>query len=391
MSESQFIDLNALRIEITELDETLLRLFSRRREISIEVAKSKIQDKRPVRDVEREALLMKNLIKKGEPLNLDDTYLTDLFRVIIEDSVDRQIEYISKHSSPEHHQTKTKVAFLGGKGFYSHIATNKYFARTQGNVASLLEVGCKSFDDIFQAIMTDNAEHALLPLENTSSGSINEVYDLLQKYAENIHIVGEQTIPVKHNLLTAVSTSLDQIKTIYGHFQPIAQCSEFLGELPEYIHIEAVESSSAAMQTAKDNQDPSVAIIGSQEGGDLYNLTTLVEEIANQKEANDTRFVVISKRNIELPQQSLAKTSLIMSVDQKPGALVKPLLAFSEKGIDLCKLESRPINGRPKEEMFYMDALTSAKDQQFQDAITDILHKRLANQVKILGCYERER
>ncbi|AWB64984.1 chorismate mutase [Saccharobesus litoralis] len=391
MADQEKIDLSALRVEITQLDEDLLRLLARRREISIEVAKSKIQHLRPVRDVAREQLLMENLVEKGRPLNLDEKFLNDIFRTIIEDSVDRQIQYIAENTNPEHHKDKVKVAFLGSQGTYSHIATNTYFKTKLGSTDAIEEVGCAGFDDIFQAIKTGTADYGMLPVENTSSGSINEVYDLLQKYAEEIHIVGEQSIAVKHSLLTTTSTTLDNIKTIYGHFQPIAQCSQFLSTLSEDVHIEALSSSSAAMKKVAELQDPTVAVIASEQGGKYYGLQTLVNTIANQKEDNHTRFIVISKEQLQVPQQSLAKTSLIMSVNQEPGALVKPLLAFSEYGIDLCKLESRPIHGKPNEEMFYIDALANTNDANFQQALGHIFNERITNYLVLLGCYEPEK
>ncbi|NTS78162.1 chorismate mutase [Catenovulum sp. SM1970] len=391
MSGDYKIDLIALRDEITDLDESLLKLLARRREISIEVAKSKIQDRRAIRDVAREQLLMQNLVKKGEPLALDENYINHIYRTIVEDSVDLQIKYIAEHSLPEHHQDKVKVAFLGGQGSYSHIAACTYYKSKLGSVEAIEEVGCHGFDDIFKAVKAEEADNAILPLENTSSGSINEVYDLLQKYAEEIHIVGEQTIDVKHSLLTAVDSELAKIKTIYAHFQPVAQCSDFLASLPEDVHVEAMSSTSAAMAKVAELQDPTVAVIGSEQGAQFYGLTSIINQVANQKEANTTRFVVISKERLQVPQQSLAKTSLIMSVNQEPGALVKPLLAFSEYGLDLCKLESRPINGKPKEEMFYIDVMANANDPQYQKALGHIINERMTNYVVTLGCYEREK
>ncbi|WP_198673615.1 chorismate mutase [Algibacillus agarilyticus] len=391
MSNNEKIDLNALRIEITQLDEDLLRLLSRRREISVEVAKSKIQDMRPVRDVTREQILMENLVAKGQPLNLDENYINQVYRAIVEDSVDLQLKYIAENSKPELHKNKVKVAFLGGEGSYSHIAANAYFKRQLGFDKGIEELGLNGFENIFEAVKQGSADYALLPLENTSSGSITEVYDLLQKYAEEIHIVGEQYIEVKHSILATDKINLDQIKTLYAHFQPIAQCSEFLSTLSEDVHIEAMSSTSAAMKKTADLNDPSVAVIGSEQGAEYYGLKTIINTVANQKEANQTRFIVISKEQLLVPQQSIAKTSLIMSVNQQPGALVKPLLAFSEHGIDLCKLESRPINGKPNEEMFYIDAIANVSDDSFKQALGDIFNQRMTNYLVLLGSYEPQR
>ena len=221
MSDS--LDLNEIRKNITELDQQLLTLFAKRRALTLNVAKSKAHQVRPVRDQQREQELLVRLIKQGKELGLDAHYVTSIFQTIIEDSVLNQQAYLQQLTNPEIQSPSISVAFLGDKGSYSYLASHRYFAR---RAESLIESGCSNFADIMNLTESGHVDYGVLPIENTSSGSINQVYDLLQH--TNLSIVGEITQPIEHCLLAAVNTELSQIKTIYAHGQPFAQCSNFL-------------------------------------------------------------------------------------------------------------------------------------------------------------------
>jgi len=273
------------------------------------------------------------------------------------------------------------VAFLGDKGSYSYLASHRYFSR---RAEKIIEYGCQSFSEIMSQVESGHVDYGMLPIENTSSGSINEVYDVLQQ--TNLSIVGEITQPIEHCLLTAVNTSLDQIKTIYAHGQPFTQCSNFLDKQSN-IRIEYCESTAEAMAKAFELQDPSVAVIGSEEGGKLYSLHALKKSIANQTE-NHSRFILVARKPVDVAEQIPAKTAITLATGQKPGALVECLVVLKEKGINMCKLESRPIQGRPWEEMFYIDVEANIKNIALQEAITEITP--LTNFIKILGCYPIE-
>lgn len=235
-----------------------------------------------------------------------------------------------------------------------------------------------------QQVEAGHVDYGMLPVENTSSGSINEVYDVLQH--TNLSIVGEITQPIEHCLLTAVNTKLSSIKTIYAHGQPFAQCSNFLDK-QKGIRIEYCESTAEAMAKAYELQDESVAVIGSEEGGHLYKLHALEKSIANQTE-NHSRFILVARKPIDVAEQIPAKTTIVLATSQKPGALVECLIVLKDKGINMCKLESRPIQGRPWEEMFYLDVEANLKTIALQEAISEITQH--TNFIKILGCYPIE-
>ncbi|MEI6894892.1 MAG: prephenate dehydratase [Colwellia sp.] len=378
---SEKLDLNEIRQEITLLDQGLLALFAKRRALTLKVAKSKVQQIRPIRDQQREQELLIRLIKHGKTLGLDAHYVTSVFQTIIEDSVLNQQAYLQSLANPNIQVPTISVAFLGDKGSYSYLASHRYFSRRAKNI---IESGCQSFKDIFQQVESGQVDYGMLPIENTSSGSINEVYDLLQH--TNLSIVGEITQPIEHCLLTSVSASLDKIKTIYAHGQPIAQCSNFLDK-QNGIRIEYCDSTADAMAKVSELQDDTVAVIGSEEGGQLYHLHAVEQSIANQAE-NHSRFILVAQKSVDVAEQIPAKTTIILSTRQKAGALVECLLVLKEKGINMCKLESRPIQGRPWEEMFYIDVEANLKNFALIEAINDITTH--TNFIKILGCYPIE-
>ncbi|NQZ21229.1 MAG: prephenate dehydratase [Colwellia sp.] len=378
---SEELDLNKIREKITQLDQELLELFAQRRSLTLNVAKSKAHQIRPVRDQQREQALLIRLINQGKTLGLDAHYVTSVYQTIIEDSVLNQQAYLQTLANPNIQVPTVSVAFLGDKGSYSYLASHRYFSR---RAEKILEYGCQSFSEIMQQVESGHVDYGVLPIENTSSGSINEVYDVLQH--TNLSIVGEITQPIEHCLLTAVNTQLSEIKTIYAHGQPFTQCSNFLDK-QKNIRIEYCDSTADAMAKVFELQDETVAVIGSEEGGQLYKLHALEKSIANQIE-NHSRFILVARKPIDVAEQIPAKTTIILATGQKAGALVDCLVILKEKGINMLKLESRPIQGRPWEEMFYIDVEANLKSIALQEAISEIT--AITNFIKVLGCYPIE-
>jgi len=378
---SKGVVLSEVREKITALDQELLQLMGRRRALSLSVAQSKVDTVKNVRDVAREEELLISLIQRGHKLGLDAHYVTKLFQVIIEDSVLNQQAWLQERANNQHENPVSRVAFLGGKGSYSYLASHRYFSR---RVESIVEMGCSTFDQIIKTVESGQAEFGLLPLENTSSGGINEVYDLLQH--TSLSIVGELTQPVEHCLLTSQSSTLDAIDTIYCHAQPYQQCSNFLAGISG-VKFEFVDSTAAAMEKVALLNQPNVAVIGSQEGGALYRLQSLTSGIANQQE-NHSRFIVVARKPVEVAVQIPAKTTFIMSTHHQSGSLVDALLVLKSNNINMTKLESRPIQGNPWEEMFYIDVEANIHSPEMQKALASL--NEIAKQIKILGCYPSE-
>ena len=366
-----------LRERISALDLKLLALLAERRELAIEVGKTKLHSHRPIRDKERERDLLDALIAAAKPYDLDGFYVTRLFQLIIEDSVLTQQALLQHQLNPVS-QHSARIAFLGPKGSYSHLAAPQYAAR---HFDRLIECGCQKFQDIFAQVETGQADYAILPIENTSSGSINEVYDLLQH--TSLSIVGELTNPINHCVLVVGDSDLSQIETVYSHPQPFQQCSQFLNRFPHW-KIEYTESTAAAMEKVAKLNSPKVAALGSEAGGALYGLQVLEHNLANQQQ-NITRFIVLARKAIDVSEQVPAKTTLIMATGQQSGALVEALLVLRDNGIIMTKLESRPINGNPWEEMFYIDVQANLRADAMQKALRDLAP--ITRSLKVLGCY----
>jgi len=373
--------LDSLRDKITTIDSELLELLARRRGLTNNVAETKIQHHIPVRDQKREEQLLIRLIKQGKAVGLDAHYVTQLFHVILEDSVLNQQALLAERANPGSTLPLNRVAFLGDKGSYSYLATQKYFSRRPGEI---VEMGCQSFNEIVQKVESGEADYAVLPIENTSSGSINEVYDQLQH--THLSIIGELTHPIRHALLVAKPIQINEIKTLYAHPQVFAQCSHFLAELGN-VEVKTCDSTSAAMMSVSESGRDDVAAIGSEAGGALYGLSAIKSNLANQKE-NHSRFIVVARNAVTVPLQVPAKTTLVMSTVQTPGALVDALLVLKGNKINMSKLESRPITGNPWEEMFYIDVEGNIQDGPMQNALDEL--KKMTRSLKVLGCYPSE-
>lgn len=382
MTEQKY-SLDEIRLRLNHLDDQLLKLLSERRKMSLEVAKSKVQTSKPVRDAEREQQLLVKLINNGQTkYDLDPQYITKLFHTIIEDSVLLQQAHLQNLANPElSRKPLARVSFLGAKGSYSHLASREYFSRKN---TELIELNCERFKDVTTTVESGHADYGVLPIENTSSGSINEVYDLLQH--TTLYIVGEITLPIEHCLVAASQIQIEDITTLYSHPQPHQQCSEFLSRLPG-VELKSCVSTADAMQQVKQMNRNDVAAIGNASSGKLYGLQSIQGNIANQTE-NHTRFIVVARKPVEVSPQIPAKTTLIMSTAQQAGSLVETLLVLQRYGINMTKLESRPIMGNPWEEMFYVDLESHLNSEDMQKALSEIT--KLTKHLKVLGCYPSE-
>ncbi len=375
------IDLSTLRKDISATDEQLLSLLATRLHLTQQVAETKIAKHIDVRDPKREEQLLVSLVKQGSKLGLDPHYITNIFHVIIENSVLSQQALLAERANPGHNQHINRVAFLGNKGSYSYLATQRYFSHRPGE---LQEMGLKTFPEVIAKVENNEADYAVLPIENTTSGSINEVYDQLQH--TSLSVIGELTQPIKHALLTHAAKDKESIRKIYGHPQALMQCRVFIEDLDNVITVPC-DSTSAAMQLVSESNSDSIAAIGSTEGGKIYGLHAIELSLANQEE-NHTRFIVVSRKPVKVPIQVPAKTTLVMSTIQKPGALVDALIVLKDNCINMTKLESRPINGNPWEEMFYLDIQGNIDDGPMQQALEEL--QSITRYFKVLGCYPSE-
>ncbi len=369
--------LEALRGEIAARDRRLLALLAERRELVKEVARAKAEARLPVRAPAVEVTGLMRLLDEADRLGLDPEYVQRLFQTIVEDSVLLQQATLTRLGAGE---AKTvRIACLGSKGSYSQQAARRFFER-RGEPHVVID--CRSFRDAVRRTERGETDFAVLPIENTTSGGISEVYDLLQH--TSLNIVGEIRHRIEHQLLALNErVTPAAIRTLFVHPQVYAQCSHYLGEL-EAANVVYCSSTTEAMERVVASGDATAAAIGSAEGGALYGLKVIASDLANQKE-NHTRFIVVARTPAEVPEGVSAKTTLILTVDQKPGALVDALVVFRDRAINMLKLESRPLAGNPFEELFYLDIAGNLRDPNVAGALDEIAAR--ARFLKVLGCY----
>ena len=372
-------NISRLREKINQLDSELIKLLADRRKLSKEVILTKENSQKPIRDKQRESELLNRLIKIGKKEGLDSHFLTKVFYEIIEDSVRLQQNYVQTRLNGKGEKKKTiTVAIQGIEGSYSYLASQKYF--THRNV-DLNFVSKKRFDEVVEAVEKGEADLAVLPIENTTSGGINEVYDLLLH--TTLSIVGEEKFQVRHCLVASEEISFRKIKKVYAHYQAAAQCSKFLETIPN-VSIEYFDDTAMSVQKVKEEGNSTYAAIASEEAAKLFRLKILKTDIANQSE-NFTRFLIASRKPNEVDSRIPCKTSIVMATSHTPGSLVEALNVFRKSNVNLTKLESRPIIGNPWEEMFYLDFEGNITSELVQKVLDELgQHTRF---MKILGSY----
>ena len=371
--------LAALRGDVSRVDGEMLRLLAERRRLAVEIVGVKDAAGAAVRDQGREEALLVELIQTGRELGLDAHVVTQVFHEVIADSIrQQQLRLQQRANRAEGEPEIVRVAFQGIAGAYSYLAARQHFA---GVADRLAFVECPTFAAAIESVEAGRADFAMLPIENTTSGGINEVYDLLLH--TRLAIVGEVKLRVKHCLVAMSDVPLSAIRRIYSHPQAVAQCASFLGGLAG-CKVEYYTDTAEAVAKVRDDGDPAQAAIASEEAARMYGLTVVRTGIANQRE-NYTRFLVAARAPRSVDARIPCKTSLVMATAQKPGALVETLLVFREAGINLTKLESRPILGNPWEEMFYLDFEGSVAEDRVKGVLDELT--RSTRYLKVLGSY----
>jgi len=372
-------DLNTLRKQINEIDSELVDLLAKRRSLSKEVILTKDLSDLPIRDEKREKDLLKRLTQEGKKKGLDPEYVSQIFYEIIENSVRLQQTYVQQQANKkDKDKPKIKVAIQGIEGSYSYLTAIKYFSDYEDEIEF---IGEERFEDVAKAVEKGEADYAMLPIENTTSGGINEVYDILLH--TTLSIIGEDKFKVEHCLCGTEEIPLSKIKKIYAHYQAAAQCSGFLSTLNSATLEYFADTAMSAKKTSDENNKYHVAI-ASEEAAKVFGAKILKRNIANQPE-NYTRFLVCARKPITIDKRVPSKTSIVMATAHTAGALVEGLMIFRKYNINLTKLESRPIIGNPWEEMFYLDFEGNLSDKNIQKAIQELTP--FTRFIKILGSY----
>ena len=356
------MELKNYREQLDRIDSQILSLFSERMAISGEIAQWKQENGMPVLDIRREKEKLRTMEEKS-PADLGE-YSVSLFSLIMELSRSYQNRILHPVSpetaaiekalkeTPQLFPETAFVACQGVEGAYSGIACEKLFKRPNIFYFS-------TFDAVFSAIEKGLCRYGVIPVENSTAGTVNAVYDLMRKH--DFRIVRSVRVKVDHNLLVRHGTKLEEVREIYSHAQAIAQCSAFLQSLPNVKVIPCENTAIAAKMVAESN-DPGIAALSSRACSKLYNLEILKADVQDSGN-NHTRFICISK-DLEI-YPGADRTSLMMVLPHEQGSLYKLLSRFNALGINLTKLESRPMPERSFEFMFYFDLDTSVYSPRF--------------------------
>ena len=377
------MNLEELRAEIDTIDDNLLQDFAQRMNVVGQIGLEKKSEGLPTLDPAREREKLADIVTKLPPEM--EQYGYTLWSMLFEISrsyqsslnpqpsaLRKDIERAIADTQPLFPPAAT-VACQGVEGAYSQLACEKLFKHPQ-------VMYFKTFESVFSAIENGFCDYAVLPLENSTAGSVKEIYDLMLSHS-SFKIVRSTRLKVDHNLVAKKGTKMSDIKEIFSHPQAISQCAKFLDAMPG-VKITACENTAAAAEAVAKSERTDVAAISSYNCVELYGLERLAADIQDRSN-NYTRFICISKKLEIYPGAD--KTSLMLVLPHRPGALYQILGQFYALGINLRKLESRPLPDREFEFMFYFDLETSVYSDEFIRLVDDL--DAICEEFQYLGSY----
>lgn len=377
------MNLEELRAEIDTIDDSLLQDFAQRMNVVGQIGLEKNSEGLPTLDPAREREKLADIVAKLPPEM--EQYGYTLWSMLFEISrsyqsslnpqpsaLRKDIERAIADTQPLFPPAAT-VACQGVEGAYSQLACEKLFKHPQ-------VMYFKTFESVFSAIENGFCDYAVLPLENSTAGSVKEIYDLMLSHS-SFKIVRSTRLKVDHNLVAKKGTKMSDIKEIFSHPQAISQCAKFLDAMPG-VKITACENTAAAAEAVAKSERTDVAAISSYNCVELYGLERLAADIQDRSN-NYTRFICISKKLEIYPGAD--KTSLMLVLPHRPGALYQILGRFYALGMNLIKLESRPLPDREFEFMFYFDLETSVYSDEFIRLVDDL--DAICEEFQYLGSY----
>ncbi|MBQ6820084.1 MAG: prephenate dehydratase [Clostridium sp.] len=369
-------DLEGYRKEIDSIDRELIRLFEKRMNVAIKVGEYKKERDLPIFNAKREEEVIEkniNLLNNKEYSKITK----DFFENIME--LSRELQWNLIHEDKEKNieniiQDKVKIGYQGVEGSFSEEALRKYF-NSYDSIQNYEE-----FKDVFIALEKNEIQYAILPIENSYTGAITDVYDLLVKY--NFYIVGEECIKIDQHLMGIKNSNIDEIKEIYSHPQGFAQSKGFLSRYQD-VKLIPYHNTAISAKLVSELQDNKKAAIGSKRAANIYGLSILKENI-NDKEDNHTKFIIIGK-DLKYDKDS-NKVSVVFSLEDKVGTLYKLLRHFAENDINMIKIESRPNKHESWQYLLYVDFEGNLDSSSVKIAL-DLIDKN-SHYFKIIGNYK---
>ena len=362
-----------LRQSLDEVDSGIVGLIARRSSLIADIAALKGRGAAALQDADRERRVLDGVEAVATDLGVSASLVRRIFRELISDSVAQQARHLNGDAGG-----RVKVAFQGAAHAYSDAAARKYLAGRglDGDLA-----GHRTFGEAVSALQAGDADLAVLPIENTTAGSINEVYALLRE--QDLFIVGEETWKVDHCLAATADVPLSSLSRVLSHPQGLEQCAQFLQSLPRAVPTTFFDTAGA-MRAVADGGDPTVAAIASPEAAAAYGLVVLRHDISDSRD-NYTRFVVLARTAAAVDVRIPCKTSLILVTRHEEGALLRCLEVLSGSGHSMTKLESRPRPGRPWEYLFFLDFEGNGAEPRTAAALDELRSSALY--IKVLGSY----
>ncbi len=369
-------ELESLRREIDEADETLLRALARRMQAVDHILQRKEAAGLPLFDERREDSLLARIVGRAVQEGIDPRLAEQVLTAVIRHSREVQARRVQQSRNPELGRV-ARVAFQGTRGAYSWLACRKHFGE------KVEPIGYSTFAAAARAVERGEADLALLPIENVLAGSIYEVYDLLSE--GRLHVVGEEVLRIEHCLIGFAGVAIEQIRAVSSHPVALRQCTTFLDSLPNAESRSYIDSAEA-VRYVKESADATLAAIASREAAELYGLEVLREGISDHPE-NYTRFWVIARQPVTVDQRIPSKTSLLLVTEHREGALVACLSVLAAQGVNMSKLESRPRRGMPWQYQFHVDVEGNLAEPRMVRALDDLRSR--ARVLRVLGCYPR--
>ena len=372
--------INSPRAEIDAIDSEILRLLNKRAEIALRVGAAKTVVDTSLCDPKRENEVLERLATEN-PGPFDAKAIENIFQRVIDESLHlQQKTYRQPFEAADDVRTeiasvtkKARVAFQGEHGSFSEAAALGILGE------DCQTVPCQTFDDLYRAIDEGKADFILSPLENSLVGSVHRCYDLL--LYSNLNIVAEIILPISHFLVAATQATFETIRTVESHPVALAQCERFFAAHPDLKGV-AADDTAGSVRRVVESGDVTRAAIGGRQTAEIYGGKILREHIEDHAE-NYTRFVLLSPAANE--SDAGGKISLIVRLKHQPGALHNALRPFVRRGIDLVKIESRPIKGAPWQFNFYFDLKTPSSESELRGALDEI--REQAEEVRYLGRY----
>ncbi len=375
------LDLLELRKEIDQIDSQVVELYEKRAKIVEDVARYKIETGKPVFDPEREKAMLKKLGEKTHS-EFNCRGIQELYQQIISISRRRQYQLLSEHGAAVPlgftqvealKKDGVTVVFQGVEGAYSYAAMNAFFGQ---NIDSF---HVDTWKDAIGARRAGRAEYAVRPIENSTAGIVQDNYDLLTKYDH--YIVGEQIIPCQHALVGLPGASLSHITDIYSHPQALMQCRDFLEEHKEW-QIHEYGNTAAAAKKIAEEKDISQAAISSPFAAQFFGLSVLKENIYTNA-GNSTRFIIVTKDKIYW--KGAGKISVSYELPHATGSLYNSLSHFIYNGLNMTKIESRPVPGKNWEYRFFVDFEGNLSSSAVKNTLLGL--KEEAQNLRIHGNY----